>query len=96
MTLGQQPDVLRAITRLAAALGDDTREYVDLPRARGRLPGLLAARNCLLILDDAWDVAHVEPFANALGPRLPAAGDHPGWRVGRDARRAGARSGRAG
>ena len=69
VTLGQQPDVLRAITRLAAALGDDTREYVDLPRARSRLPGLLAARNCLLILDDAWDVAHVEPFANALGPR---------------------------
>ena len=69
VTLGQQPDVLRAITRLAAALGDETWEYVDLPRARGRLPGLLAARNCLLILDDAWDVAHVEPFANALGPR---------------------------
>jgi hypothetical protein len=69
LTLGQQPDLLRVALTLAAALGDNLAEYTDLQRARNRLPKLLADKKCLLVLDDAWDVAHAETFANSLGPR---------------------------
>jgi hypothetical protein len=69
LTLGQQPDLLRVALALAAALGDNLAEYTDLQRARNRLPKLLADKKCLLVLDDAWDVAHAEIFANSLGPR---------------------------
>jgi hypothetical protein len=33
------------------------------------LPGLLAHKVCLHILDDAWDGAQAAPLGNALGPQ---------------------------
>ena len=69
LTLGQQADLLRTALNMAAALGDDLAEYTDLQRVRNRLPKLLADKKCLLVLDDAWDIAHAELFANGLGPR---------------------------
>jgi WD40 repeat protein len=61
--------VFNNIRAIGAHFLDDTRHYVDVESARTRLPTLLAAKVCLIVLDDVWSNGQVEPFRNALGPR---------------------------
>jgi WD40 repeat protein len=68
--VGQQPDLGARLRLAGQALGDDVlQHYLDPHSGVTRLSQLLADKVCLLVLDDVWDVAHAEPFANALGPR---------------------------
>ncbi|MCK5015146.1 MAG: TIR domain-containing protein, partial [Candidatus Omnitrophica bacterium] len=69
ISIGQNPDLLFNLRQIGLACKDKMENYVDLKTARDKLPGVLADKNCLIVLDDIWNVAHAEPFINAIGPR---------------------------
>ncbi|MBX3065476.1 MAG: tetratricopeptide repeat protein [Anaerolineae bacterium] len=66
--MGLQPDIATRIADVAVSLGDKLSEYPDVERARIALSRLLKDKAVLIILDDVWDHAHVEPF-RVLGDR---------------------------
>lgn len=66
--LGRAPALSRSLALVGLAFQDPPEPYVDLTSGGERLASVLADRNCLLILDDVWQAAHVAPFINALGP----------------------------
>ncbi len=68
MTLGQTPALTARQTQIADALEDKPHAFTDVQQGRACLSELLADKDCLLILDDVWDVQHIRPF-DALGPR---------------------------
>jgi hypothetical protein len=68
ITLGQAPTLTIRQKQLAGALGDTSSAFTDEQGGRSHLDGLLAGKECLVILDDVWDLAHVEAFGS-LGPR---------------------------
>ena len=68
-TLGTNPDLRSVIQSIGLAFGDGPEHYVDEGTARAHLPKVLEDKVALLVLDNVWDVAHVQPFVNALGPR---------------------------
>lgn len=61
-TLGENPNPLEALTRLYAALTGDRPGFVDTHDAAYNLSQKLEGRNCLLVIDDAWDASHLRPF----------------------------------
>ena len=61
-TLGTDPPLLDLLSTWIKALGDDVFLAADLSSASGRLRQLLWERSMLLVVDDAWDSHHVEPF----------------------------------
>src|SRR5262249_39732036 len=65
--LGVEPS--KCVRQIGLALGDLPEHYVSSDVAQAHLPRLLADKNCLLIVDDVWDVAQVAPLRSALGPR---------------------------
>jgi len=68
--LGPSAGVMAALRFAAQAFGDeDAALYTSLADAQKRLASLLSDTARLLVLDDAWEVSHIEPFANALGER---------------------------
>jgi len=69
ISIGQNPDILSNLRQLGLAFDDKIENYVDLKTARDKLPGVLADKVCLIVLDDIWNVAHAEPFINAIGSR---------------------------
>ncbi|KAB2946442.1 MAG: NB-ARC domain-containing protein (plasmid) [Candidatus Methanoperedens sp.] len=69
LTLGQQPDIARNMMAVGQAFNDDLKEYIDIESGKARIAKVLADKNCLLVLDDIWDVRHAEAFLNALGTR---------------------------
>jgi len=69
LTLGQQPDIARNLMALGQAFNDDLKEYIDIESGKARIAKVLTDKNCLLVLDDLWDVKHAEAFVNALGTR---------------------------
>lgn len=69
VTIGSDPDLLVALRTLGQALGDNPAAYVDLEIAKARLPGCLAGKKCLVVLDDVWDVTAATPFLNAVQPQ---------------------------
>jgi hypothetical protein len=68
VTLGQNPELLSLLGQWIRDLGDHDFRAVDLRAASGRLRQLLQERAVLLVVDDAWQSEHVEPF-RAGGPR---------------------------
>ena len=68
LTLGQKPALTLRQADLAKMLGDSPPIFQDVQQGRIHLSELLAEKACLLILDDAWEFKHVEPFT-ALGSR---------------------------
>ena len=69
ISIGQDPDLLSNVRQFGLAFNDKMENYVDIKTARDKLPGMLADKVCLIVLDDIWNVAHAEHFINALGPR---------------------------
>lgn len=69
LTIGQQPDLASKLRLVGQAFGDAPENYLDVESGQARLQTLLADKVWLLVLDDVWDVAHAEPFVNALGSR---------------------------
>ena len=68
-TLGKTPDLIRCLREWIDVLGGMISETAPtVERLSGILADLLRERACLLIVDDAWQRTHVEPF-RVGGPR---------------------------
>ena len=65
VTLGQTPNLLNELIKLHAALTGERPGFVDVEDAVRELAFKLENKNCLLVLDDAWTMAHVAPFLRA-------------------------------
>ncbi len=61
-TLGQSPNVLGELTRLYAALTGERPGFISIEDAAQALAEKLEHKRCLIVLDDAWDIAHLRPF----------------------------------
>jgi len=67
-TLGQEPDLLGMLSGWIQALGDYGYQPSTVEAASNHLRSFLWDRACLLVVDDAWDPQHVQPFLVG-GPR---------------------------
>ncbi|GEM_PF-2558801 len=65
--VGRNPQITECQAAVAEALQVDMTIFENQRQGQTRLSRLLADKSCLLILDDVWQVSHVEPF-DALGP----------------------------
>lgn len=62
-SLGQKPEVLAELAIWGRALGnDDLLKCRNIQEAMTRMGGLLQHKRMLLVIDDAWEIAHVLPF----------------------------------
>ncbi|WP_424097461.1 NB-ARC domain-containing protein [Moorena producens] len=61
-TLGQQPDLLSFLSSWIQALGDHDYKPTNTNAASRHLQTLLFDKATLLVVDDAWNPDHVEPF----------------------------------
>jgi hypothetical protein len=69
VTLGETPgDLTGRIEDLIVTLGDERPGFTALDAAVNRLKELLADRDILIVIDDVWDRAHLNPFIQG-GPR---------------------------
>ena len=62
LTLGQNPNVRDALTKLYAALTGQRPTFLDEEDAAFNLSERLEDKNCLIVVDDAWDPAHLAPL----------------------------------
>jgi hypothetical protein len=69
VTIGLNPDLVASMSIIGTKLGDDPKNYSSKEEAKASLSNKLPDKICLIILDDVWQVAHAEPFVNALGSR---------------------------
>ena len=69
VTLGENPgDLTGKVEDLIVTLGDERPGFTALDAAVNRLKELLADRDILIVIDDVWDRAHLNPFIQG-GPR---------------------------
>ena len=61
-TLGREPDVLSLLSRWILALGDYDFKATTVETTSTHLHRLLSDKTILLVIDDAWDSKHIEPF----------------------------------
>ncbi|NEP35499.1 MAG: hypothetical protein F6K38_29975 [Moorea sp. SIO3B2] len=61
-TLGQEPDLLSFLSSWIQALGDNDYKPTNTNAASRHLQTLLFDKATLLVVDDAWNPDHVEPF----------------------------------
>lgn len=66
VTLGQEPKLEVRQAQVARLLTGEAIDFKDVQDGRAELSKILADKVCLLILDDAWKLEHVEAF-NILG-----------------------------
>ena len=70
LQIGQNPDILSSMRLIGTGFKkDDAANYLDIETAKASLPKVLEDKVCLIVLDDIWNVNHVAPFRDALGPR---------------------------
>ena len=62
VTLGQTPNLLNEVIKLYAALTGERPNFVDLEDAQRELELRIENKNCLIVIDDAWNAAHLKPF----------------------------------
>ena len=62
LTLGERPNVQEGIAKLYVALTGERPGFVDAEDATFHLAEKLEDKNCLIVIDDAWDAAHLRPF----------------------------------
>jgi WD40 repeat protein len=62
VTLGQTPNLLNELVKLYAAMTGTRPGFVDVEDAERELALVLEHKNCLIVIDDAWDAAHLRPF----------------------------------
>ncbi len=62
VTLGQTPALLGALVTVYAALTGERPGFSSAEDAAFQLGQKLEQRNCLLVIDDVWDAAHLRPF----------------------------------
>jgi hypothetical protein len=80
-SLGQTPRLVDEVARLYEALTGQRPAFVDATQAAARLAEKLEHRNCLMVVDDVWDRAHLDPFLKG-GAQCAAARDHETIRSG--------------
>ncbi|HEX7329902.1 MAG TPA: NB-ARC domain-containing protein [Pyrinomonadaceae bacterium] len=69
VTLGENPgDLTGRVEDLIVTLGDERPGFTTQDAAVSRLKELLADRDLLIVIDDVWDRAHLNPFIQG-GPR---------------------------
>jgi hypothetical protein len=61
-TLGQEPDILSFLSSWIQALGDRDYKPTSIDATSMHLRSLLYEKQVLLVVDDAWNPDHVEPF----------------------------------
>ncbi|MBD2479777.1 NB-ARC domain-containing protein [Anabaena sp. FACHB-83] len=61
-TLGQEPDILSLLSGWVQALGDYDFRAINIEATSAHLRTLLHDKAVLLVVDDAWEADHVEPF----------------------------------
>ncbi len=62
VTLGQTPNLLNELVKLYAALTGERPGFVDMEDAARELALKLADKSCLIVVDDAWNLAHARRF----------------------------------
>ena len=62
VTLGQKPQIQAGLTKLYAALTGEHPGFVDEEDAAFHLAQKLEDKSCLIVIDDVWDSAHLQPF----------------------------------
>jgi WD40 repeat protein len=62
VTLGQNPNIQDSLTKLYAALSGLRPGFVDKDDVAFHLSEKLEDKNCLIVIDDVWDPADLEPF----------------------------------
>jgi WD40 repeat protein len=69
VTVGENPgDLTGRVEDLIVTLGDERPGFTALDAAVNRLKELIADRDILIVIDDVWDRAHLNPFIQG-GPR---------------------------
>lgn len=69
VTLGENPgDLIERVKDLIETLSNKRPKFTTLDAAVSRLKELLARRDILMVIDDVWDRAHLNPFIQG-GPR---------------------------
>ncbi|MDV3348040.1 caspase family protein [Leptothoe sp. LEGE 181152] len=61
-TLGQNPDILPLLSGWIQALGDHDYKPTAIESASNHLRTLLYDKHILLVVDDVWNPAHLDPF----------------------------------
>jgi WD40 repeat protein len=68
ITVGEEGNVLKEITKLYNALTNEYRHFIDIDEGARMLSERLEQGNYLLVIDDVWKYHHLEPFLRkALG-----------------------------
>jgi len=62
VTLGERPGVRDALAKLHNALTGETAVFNDIEEAAYSFSEKIADRNCLIVVDDVWNAAHLRPF----------------------------------
>ena len=61
-TLGQTPHLQNELTTLYAGLTGERPGFVSVEDAAQALAEKLETKNCLIVIDDVWEPAHLKPF----------------------------------
>jgi hypothetical protein len=61
-TLGESPQLLQALASLHAALAGEWQSFGSEDDAARALADQLDGKRCLLVIDDVWNPAHLQPF----------------------------------
>ena len=69
LRVGLEPQLLGILRRMGIALGDQSEAYVDVETGTVRLSQLLSEKQCLIVLDDVWDISVPTVVLNVIGPR---------------------------
>ncbi len=62
VTLGEQPNTMAGLTKLYAALTEERPNFADEEDASTKLAEILGDKDCLMVIDDVWNAAHLRPF----------------------------------
>jgi WD40 repeat protein len=62
VTLGEKPSLIQIIAELIYELIAERTTFTEVNGAANRLKEVLEHRRCLLIIDDAWQQTHLQPF----------------------------------
>lgn len=71
INIGRDTSTLRTLTRVGLAVGDkNVDRYTGVTEARLLIARAIEKQNCLLVLDDVWDVEVAEALHTAAGKRV--------------------------
>jgi WD40 repeat protein len=62
VTLGENPILTDTITKIYNMIAVEQKNFVDLEQASMILSEALQDKNCLIVLDDVWNLSHIRPF----------------------------------